>query len=118
MRPRHAPYPRSASHITTALERATVEKADGVLSCFQLVESTGREDHQGSGFVFGRSGFEDETPLVTTPIKSVGPDLIITSSGRRYVISDYIGDAKEDLEALKASLQIAKSRARREKLSD
>ncbi|QIZ23055.1 Hypothetical protein (plasmid) [Pseudomonas putida] len=37
MRMTHSPFPKHAPHIIEALERARVEKADGVLSGFRLL---------------------------------------------------------------------------------
>jgi len=100
----HSPFPKHAPHIISALERARAENADGVLSGFRLLgaDRTGR--HKAGGYTFGRTGFADETPIHTSEITVVGLDTITTSSGRRYVIADYFGDAKADLKALKAEM--------------
>lgn len=108
----HAPYPRHAPHIEAAFERATVEKADGVLSGFQLTPPDGKGNRAGAGFAFGRKGFPDEAPLRISSIKSIAGDLITTSSGSRYVIADYYGDSKAELKVFKAELRAAKSAAR------
>lgn len=105
MRMDHAPYPKHAPHIVAALERAIADKADGVLSGFRLLGAHGTGMCKACGFAFGRLGYSDETPIHTSTIMRVGMDAITTSSGRRYVIADYQGDAKAELKALKAELR-------------
>lgn len=105
MRNHHPPFAKHAPHIQAALERAEQVKADGVISGFRLVHDGAQLPPKAGGFTYGRVGFEDETPIQTTRIKSVGADIITTESGRRYVIADYHGDANDDLKALKSSIR-------------
>ncbi|MCU9529352.1 hypothetical protein [Pseudomonas mosselii] len=105
MRMTHSPFPKHAPHIIAALERARVEKADGVLSGFRLLDADGAGRRKAGGYTFGRAGFADETPIHTSEITVVGLDDITTSSGSRYVIADYCGDAKAELKALKAEMR-------------
>ena len=105
MRMTHSPFPKHAPHIIEALERARVEKADGVLSGFRLLDADGVGRRKAGGYTFGRAGFEDETPIHTSEVTVVGLDVITTSSGSRYVIADYYGDAKAELKELKAVMR-------------
>lgn len=105
MRNHHPPFAKHAPHIQAALQRAEQEKADGVISGFRLVHDGTHLLPTAGGFTYGRVGFEDETPIQTTRIKSVGTDIIITGSGRRYVIADYQDDARAELNALKANIR-------------
>ncbi|KPC02270.1 hypothetical protein [Pseudomonas amygdali] len=105
MRNQHPPFAKHAPHIQAALERAKQVKADGVISGFRLVEEGAQLLPKAGGFTFGRIAFEDETPIQTTRIKSVGADIITTDSGRRYVIADYHGDARAVLKTLRANMR-------------
>ena len=105
MRNHHPPFAKHAPHIQAALDRAKQEKADGVISGFRLVHDGAQLLPKAGGFTYGRIGFEDETPIQTTRIKTVGADVITTDSGRRYVIADYHDDAAADLKALRANIR-------------
>ncbi|MFK3607846.1 hypothetical protein RBC47_30560 [Pseudomonas fluorescens] len=78
MRNHHPPFAKHAPHIQAALERAKQENADGVISGFRIVHDGGQLLPKAGGFTYGRIGFEDETPIQTTRIKSVGTDIITT----------------------------------------
>lgn len=112
MRFGHAPFPRHAPHIEAALLRAASENADGVLSAFRLLKADRKGSLHGGGFVFGRDGYPDESPMRTSIVESVELGLITTTSGRRYVIADYFEDAERELNALKNSLSPSKSSGR------
>jgi hypothetical protein len=106
-------YGNKAPHIHEALELAKRLKLDGVLSQVQFPSSK-----CALGFVFGRPGFADETPIRTSTITSIDGDLISTESGNRYLLADCL-DTKstQDKELLNQEL-INHQLALRECLSD
>lgn len=93
-------YGNKAPHIHAALKLAEELKLDGVLSQVQFPSSK-----CALGFVFGRQGFTDETPIRTSTITSIAGDVIATESGNRYLLADCLDTkAAQDKELLHQEL--------------
>lgn len=89
-------YGKSTPHIAVALEKAKHLNLDGVLSQVHFPSSK-----SAIGYVFGRTRFEDETPIRTSTIIAVAGEIISTESGSQYLIADYRDtQANQDMQML------------------
>jgi hypothetical protein len=89
-------YGKNTPHIRAGLEKAQRLNLDGVLSQVHFPSSK-----CAIGYVFGRPGFQDETPIRTSTIVSVADSVITTESGSRYFLADFRDTmANQDMEML------------------
>ncbi|MGF6281873.1 hypothetical protein ABH908_000094 [Pseudomonas frederiksbergensis] len=93
-------YSNSTPHIREALAKAKDLNLTGVLSQVQFPSSKA-----ALGFVFGRAGFEDETPIRTSTITLITNDVICTESGSQYLLADCLDSkATQDKEMIRQEL--------------
>ncbi|MHC5194782.1 hypothetical protein ACYSUW_13605 [Pseudomonas frederiksbergensis] len=93
-------YSKSTPHIREALAKAKELNLTGVLSQVQFPSSKA-----ALGFVFGRAGFEDESPIRTSTITLITNDVICTESGSQYLLADCLDSkASQDKEMIRQEL--------------